>query len=180
MNREIPYRPAMRKVANRRLRIKIQGLLEDFPRQSAALDNAMAAFDDEFSLSAFKPAYETLNDMDAYNDVQALERAVTRVQNYVSDLAEAAVGLAAIDVTDIGGSPAQRAFAGLRDANVITSSQCRQLTRAHKARAMIEHAYIGAPAGDVHAAALLVRESSTEFILSFRPWISPLLDEPLE
>ena len=62
--------------------------LEDFPRQYAALETAMAAFGDDFDLVRFKQAFDTTEDMEAYNRVQAVERALGRVQNFVAELAD--------------------------------------------------------------------------------------------
>jgi hypothetical protein len=51
-------------------------------------------------------------DIEAYNRVQAVERALTRVQNYVADLAIAAVKLAGLERPDgHRESAAHRAFA---------------------------------------------------------------------
>ncbi len=68
--------------------------------------------------------------MDAYNRVQAVERALGRVQNYVSELADAGVKLAALSrPTNSHGSPAQWAFEAMRDARVISSGLCRRLVQ---------------------------------------------------
>src|SRR5271170_804373 len=85
---------APRKVERGRWRDLIVGHLADFPRQYAALESAMNAVGDDFDLRAFKGAFETTEDMEAYNRVQAAERAVGRVQNFIGDLAENGVKLA--------------------------------------------------------------------------------------
>src|SRR5437764_14106105 len=107
-----------RTVDRKRWRLNIVRHLEDFPRQYAALENAMAAFGEDFDLPQFKAAYNTAEDMDAYNRVQAVERAVARVQNYVGELADAGAKLAGLPRTPMegGGSQAQQAFEALRDA----------------------------------------------------------------
>jgi uncharacterized protein YutE (UPF0331/DUF86 family) len=150
--------------------------LGDFPRQHAALETAMAAFGETFELKQFKAAYETRTDMEAYNRAQAIERALGRVQNYVADLAIAGVKLAGLEVS-VGGDEgaAQRAFATLREATVIDGALCRRLSRAQKARSMVEHSYVEVPAGTVHRAAELIHESSREFIGPYRSWIGELL-----
>jgi uncharacterized protein YutE (UPF0331/DUF86 family) len=151
--------------------------LEDFPRQYAALETAMAAFGDDFALTRFKQAFETAEDMEAYNRVQAVERALSRVQNFVAELADAGVGLAQLARPPMSedGSPSQQAFEALRDAKVIDRGLCRRLTRAQKARSRIEHGYVTIPAGDVHRAAELVHESARGFIGAYRPWIAEYL-----
>jgi uncharacterized protein YutE (UPF0331/DUF86 family) len=151
--------------------------LEDFPRQYAALETAMAAFGDDFDLVLFKRAFNTSEDMEAYNRVQAVERALARVQNFVGELADAGVNLAELPRPRIGeeGSRAQQAFEALRDARVIDGGLCRRLTRAQKARSMIEHGYIQTPAGDVHRAAELVHETARDFIGRYRAWIGDYL-----
>lgn len=146
--------------------------LEDFPRQYAALEMAMAAFGSDFDVQRFKEAYDTREDLVAYNRVQALERAVGRVQNYVADLAIAGVRLAGLARSRSGdeGSAAQQAFESLRDADVIDGGLCRRLTRAQRARSMIEHSYLHTPAGDVHRAAELVHDAARDFIRPYRTW----------
>jgi uncharacterized protein YutE (UPF0331/DUF86 family) len=155
--------------------------LEDFPRQYAALEHAMAAFGGDFDLQQFKAAYDTTDDMDAYNRVQALERALGRVQNFVADLAQAGTKLAQLQYgQDEHGPPAHQAFAALRKAAVIDGSLCRRLVRAQDARTMIEHSYVQIPAGNVHQAANLVHASARDFIARYRPWVEPYLRESTE
>jgi uncharacterized protein YutE (UPF0331/DUF86 family) len=151
--------------------------LEDFSRQYAALETAMAAFGDDFDLEPFKRAFETTDDMEAYNRVQAVERALGRVQNFVAELADAGVNLAQLSRPPLAddGSRSQQAFEALRDAKVIDRGLCRRLTRAQKARSRIEHGYVSIRAGDVHRAAELVHESARGFIAAYRPWIPEYL-----
>lgn len=165
------------KTDRERWRREILRHLEDFPRQYAALENAMSAFGEDFDPREFKQAFVTTDDMDAYNRVQALERATGRVQNYVAELAVAGVKLAGLPRPDSAPdrSPTQQAFAALRDAGVISATLCRRLVRAQKARTMIEHSYVQAPAGDVHRAAELVRDTARDFIGRYRDLIGPYL-----
>lgn len=170
--------PEQRKADRSRRRHEIVRCLEDFPRQYAALEHAMAAFGDDFDLREFKAAYDSTTDMDAYNRAQALERAVGRVQNYVADLAVAAVRLAGITPhPGSRGSAPHQAFAALRDAKVIDGKLCRRLTRAQDARTAIEHGYIETPAGRVHESAHLVHDAARDFIERYRAWIEPYLTE---
>jgi len=167
---------APRKADIARWRREIVDLLEDFPRQHAALGSAMAAFGEPFDLKRFKVAYETQTDMEAYNRAQAVERALGRVQNYTADLAIAGVRLAGLEsTTPADGGPARQAFEALRTAQVIDGELCRRLLRAQKARATIEHSYVNVPAGTVHRAAQLVHESSRDFAGPYRRWIEALL-----
>ena len=169
-----------RRIDENRWRAKIVEHLEDFPRQYAALENAMAAFDGDFDLHRFKEAFNTTEDLDAYNDVQAVERALSRVQNYTAELAINGAKLARLALTAMAedDSPALQAFTGLRDVQVISASLCRQLTRAQRARTRIEHHYVRAPAGDVHRAAELVHETALDFIAAYRDWIEGYLIDP--
>lgn len=168
--------PEPRKVDRRRWRRDIIRHLEDFPRQYAALEHAMAAFGGDFDLRLFKEAFNTLDDLDAYNRVQAVERALGRVQNFVADLAQAGVRLAQLPrASAVQGSNAHQAFAALRDARVIDGELCRRLTRAQDARTMIEHGYIQVPAGNVHQAAELTHDAARDFIGRYRVWIEPHL-----
>src|ERR1039457_4696059 len=86
--------PEPRKVDLKRWRHDIVRHLEDFPRQYAALERAMEVFGGDFDLRQFKEAFDTTDDIDAYNRVQAVERSLGRVQNFVADLAQAGAKLA--------------------------------------------------------------------------------------
>jgi len=171
--------PDARPVERPRWRDAIERHLEDLPRQYAALEHAMASFGGNFDLQQFKAAYNTSEDMDAYNRVQAVERALGRVQNYVGELAEAGVKLAALPRAAVShGSSAQQAFEALRDAKIISRSLGRKLMQAQVARTRIEHSYVRTSAGDVHSAAILVRDAARDFIGSYRDWIEPYLAQP--
>jgi hypothetical protein len=168
--------PEVRSVDAKRRRLAVIRHLEDLPRQYAALEHAMATFGADFDLQQFKEAYNTAEDMDAYNRVQAVERALGRVQNYVAELAEAGVKLAGLPgPTDGHRSQPQQAFDAMRDAEIISRSLCRQLVQAQNARTRIEHSYVQTPAGDVHSAAILVRDAARDFIGSYRAWIEPFV-----
>ena len=160
-----------------RWRKNIVRRLEDFPRQYAALENSMGMFGENFDLAPFKEAFDTADDMDAYNRVQAVERAVSRVQNFIAELSEDGVKLAQLPPStgEGPGSPAQRAFESLRDAGVIGGGVCRRLIRAQNARSRIEHAYVAVPAGDVHRTATLVLATARDFIGPYRVWIAGYL-----
>lgn len=171
--------PDVRPVDAKRWRLAIVRHLEDLPRQYAALEHAMANFGADFDLQQFKAAYNTSEDMDAYNRVQAVERALGRVQNYVGELAEAGVKLAALQrPADTHGPATQIAFETMRDAKIITARLYGRLVQAQSARTRIEHSYVQTPAGDVHRAAILVRDTARDFIGSYRNWIEPYLAEP--
>jgi hypothetical protein len=166
-------------VDTKRWRLAIVRHLEDLPRQYAALEHAMASFGEDFDLQDFKAAYNTSEDMDAYNRVQAVERALGRVQNYVGELAESGVKLAALPrPADSHRSSTEIAFEAMRDAKIISASLCRRLVQAQNARTRIEHSYVQTPAGDVHRAAILVRDTARDFIGSYRDWIADYLAEP--
>lgn len=133
----------------------------------------MAAFGSNFDLPSFKLAFDTRADMEAYNRVQALERAALRVQNYLGELAISGTKLAGLQVSARGeeGSATERAFAGLRDAGVIDATLCARLVQAQGARRRIEHNYVRVNAGDVHRAAVLIHRAAADFISRYRPWI---------
>lgn len=115
--------------------------------------------------------------MERYNRVQAVERALGRVQNFVADLAVAGVKLVQLESPPTAAhiSKAQSAFIVLRDAKVIDAALYRRLERAQKARTRIEHGYIDISAGDVHRAALVVVAAARDFIGPYRAWIGPYL-----
>ena len=138
----------------------------------------MASFGEDFGLQEFKAAYNTSDDLDAYNRVQAVERAIGRVQNYVDELAEVGVKLAALPrPADTRRSSTEIAFEAMSHAKIIIASLCRRLVQAQNARTRIEHSYVQTPAGDVHRTAILVRDAARDFIGSYRNWIEPFLSE---
>lgn len=169
-----------RKAEQRRWRDLIIAHLKDFPRQYAALESAMSTFGDDFDLEAFKAAFDTADDMEAYNRVQAVERAIGRVQNFIGELAEAAVKLAELPRSPMAddGSRREQAFRALRDEGVIDGNLLRRLLRAHGARRRLEHSYIEISAGDVHRAAELVHGTAPDFVHAYRRWIEPFLGAP--
>lgn len=169
--------PTPRKIDLKRWRQTAARHLEEFPRQYAALEHAMAAFGD-FDLQEFKRAFDTVDDLEAYNRVQAVERALGRVQNFVAELAQVGSKLAQLPPpAKRHASPAQTAFVALSGAGVLSKSLCRRLIRAQDARTTIEHGYLGASAGKVHEAATLIHDSAREFIEAFRNWIEPFLTD---
>jgi uncharacterized protein YutE (UPF0331/DUF86 family) len=166
-----------RKVDRKRWARDIVRHLEDFPRQYAALETAMAGFGEDFDLAQFKAAFNATEpeEMEDYNQVQAVERAIGRLQNYVADLAVAGVRLAGLQLESEGSEPL-RAFKALRSAKMIDGELCRRLIRAQQARVMIEHTYVDTAAGDVHRATQLIREAARDFIGRYRDWIEPHLE----
>jgi uncharacterized protein YutE (UPF0331/DUF86 family) len=168
---------APRKAEVARWRRDVVRHLEEFPRQYAALESAMAAFGEDFDFGPFEEAFETSEDLEAYNRVQAVERALGRVQNFVAELADVGVSLGGLDrpPMDEDGSRAQQAFEALRDAKVIDGALCRRLMRAQRTRSAIEHGYVQIRAGDVHRAARLVHESARDFLGAYRSWIADRL-----
>lgn len=171
--------PQPHKAELRRWREDVVRHLQDFPRQYAALETAMAMFGEDFDQGLFKESFDTLSDMEAYNRVQAVERAVGRVHNYVADLADAGVKLAQLHRPPMraDGSAALQSFEALRDTKVIDAALCRRLARAQKARSAIEHSYLRVNAGDVHRATLLIQQAAHDFIGPYRDWITDYLQE---
>ncbi len=138
----------------------------------------MLAFGESFDLHEFKKAFNTNEDIDAYNRVQALERALGRVQNFIADLAQDGVKLAQLpSAPDQHISPTNKAFAALHQAGVISGQLRKRLMRAQEARSVIEHGYIETSASQVHAAAVLIHSCARDFIVPYRGWIETYLDD---
>lgn len=135
----------------------------------------MEAFGPDFEIKTFKAAYESRQDLEAYNRAQAVERGLSRVQNYVAEMAVDGCKLAELQKARAGSGEANDAFATLAGAGVISNALRGRLKRALKARSAIEHHYVGIPAGTVHRAAELVRDCSREFIGPYRDWIEEYL-----
>jgi hypothetical protein len=157
------------------VRKQIVAHLEDFPRQLQALETAMEAFGEGFELSEFKPAFNGKRGMNAYLQVQALERAFSRVQNYMSQLALDGTMLAGVDLPRLHESDVARAFEALKQKQVLNPSLCRRLKKAQSARSAVEHDYLGMRAGEVHRAIAQTAASAREFIGPYTAWIKQYL-----
>jgi hypothetical protein len=166
------------KAERQRFARRIVAHVEDFPRQRKALSYAMSEFGDAFDLARFKEAYNSVDDAEGYRNVQSVERAIGRVQNYLTDLAMDGVRLAELPIGRRGDrdSKAKPYFDALRAANVIDGDVCRRLEKGQNARSLLEHAYVMLPAGDVHRAAQTVSKTADDFIGPYRAWIEPYLD----
>jgi uncharacterized protein YutE (UPF0331/DUF86 family) len=157
------------------LRGEVIAHLEDFPIQLLALESAMEEFGTDFGLTQFKLAFERKPNIKAYNNVQAVERAFARVQNYIAQLAESGSRLAGLELPKTHESAASRNFDALREAGVITAATSKDLKRAQKARSAIEHEYVAMRAGRVHEAVELVVAAARAFIGPYAAWIEPHL-----
>jgi len=157
------------------LRGDIVAHLEDFPHQLLALESAMEEFGRSFELKAFKDAFEKKSGMKAYNDVQAVERAFSRVQNYIAQLAQNGARLANLELPQIHQSEAARALEALKEAGALDASLCKRLKRMQKIRAEVEHEYLRVKAGRLHEAVELLAASAPGFVGPFTAWIEPYL-----
>jgi uncharacterized protein YutE (UPF0331/DUF86 family) len=158
-----------------KLRREVAAHLEDFPRQLLALENAMEKFGENFELSEFKPAFEGDAGTDAYNQVQAVERAFSRVQNYIAQLAQNGLRLTDLELPKTHESEAARAFEALKEAGAIDASLSKRLKRMQKVRAEVEHEYLQVKAGRLHEAVELLAASARDFIGAYAAWIEPYL-----
>lgn len=160
---------------SKRLRNEIVARLEALPDEILALESAMEEFGEEFDLRQFKRAFEKEDGIKAYNRVQAVERAFSRVQNYVVELAERGCRLAGLELPDTHEANSSRVFDALKAAGVIDASLCRDLKRTQKARSDVEHDYPGMRAGRLHEAVELGLPAARRFIRPYRDWIAPYL-----
>ncbi len=157
------------------LRNEVIARLEDLPHQILALQSAMEEFGGDFKLTEFKPAFERKSGIKAYNKVQAVERAFSRVQNYVVELAEYGSKLAQLELPKSHQGDAARAFDALKAEGVFSATLCNRLKRAQKARSAIEHEYVAVKAGRLHEAINLVLPAAQDFIGPFSAWIAAYL-----
>lgn len=156
-----------------RLRSEITGYLEDFPGQLMALESAMDQFGSDFDRGKFKRAFDREAGLAAYNQVQAVERAYSRVQNHIAKLSESGVMLAGLELPKLREGKAARAFEALKKAGVIDSSLCRKLKDAQRTRSAIEHDYLEMNAGRMHQSVNTLSAAAREFIGAFAAWIEP-------
>ncbi|MBA3865588.1 MAG: hypothetical protein H0X42_04460 [Solirubrobacterales bacterium] len=161
---------------SKRLHSEIVERLDSLPGEILALESAMEEFGESFELKEFKRAFEKKDGIKAYNRVQAVERAFSRVQNYVVELAERGCRLAQLELPGSHGANSARVFDALKEAGVIDASLCRNLKRTQKARSDIEHDYPGMKAGRLHAAVELGLPAAREFIPPYSSWIAPYLE----
>jgi len=161
---------------SKRLRSEVVERLDSLPDEILALESAMEEFGEDFELKKFKRAFERKDGIKSYNKVQAVERAFSRVQNYVVELAERGRRLAQLELPDSHEANSARAFDALREAGVINASLCRNLKRTQKARSDVEHDYPGMKAGRLHAAVELGLPAAREFIRPYSAWIAPYLE----
>jgi uncharacterized protein YutE (UPF0331/DUF86 family) len=164
-----------RRVDLRRWQKKIFDELANLPREHEALEYAMAEFGTDFGLKELKNALRPDAEIALYSRVQALERAVTRVQNIVADLAVAGAKLGGLLLPAVDAGEAERSFEALKESGVISASLCKRLRKAQKVRNLIEHDYDKVTAGQLHDVAEDVRDQSREFLRPFRDWIEPLI-----
>jgi uncharacterized protein YutE (UPF0331/DUF86 family) len=167
---------ATKKRTPAQLRSEVNARLEDLPLQIEALQSAMEEFGGNFKLAEFKPAFERKSGIKSYNKVQAVERAFSRVQNYVVELSEYGLRLAGLELAKTHQGDAARAFDALKTAGVIGAALCNRLKRAQKARSAIEHEYVAVKAGRLHEAVKLVLPAAQDFIGPYSAWIAPYLE----
>lgn len=164
-----------RRVDVRRWKKKIADELANLPREQEALEYAMSEFGDNFDLKELKKALNSDADISLYSRAQALERAVTRVQNILAELAIAGARLAGLSLPLIKAGEAERSFEALKEARVISASLCRRLRKAQRIRNLIEHDYDKVTAGQLHELAEDIRDFVPDFLRPFRDWIGPQL-----
>ncbi len=158
------------------MRSEVNARLEDLPLQIEALQSAMEEFGDDLKLTEFKPAFEQKSGIKPYNKVQAVERAFSRVQSYVVELAEYGSRLAELEPAKSHQNDAARVFDALKAEGVVSAALCNRLKRAQKARPAIEHKYVAVKASRLHEAVKLVLPAAEEFIGPYSAWIAPYLE----
>ena len=153
--------------------------LDDYPRQLEALRFSTRTFGADFDLAEFAAAFSS-DDPALYTRVQAIERALGRLQSYMAAMAEDGTKLAGLDRRSLKDREpkAQPAFEALRDAGVITKDLCRRLVASQKLRNKFEHDYVTAEAEDLHEAVMQVLELAPEFLDRLARWLPRYLGQP--
>jgi uncharacterized protein YutE (UPF0331/DUF86 family) len=164
-----------RAVDRRRWKKEVVDGLASLPREHEALEYAMAEFGAGFELAQLKKALAPRADIALYNRVQALERAVTRLQNILADLAIAGAKLGGLSLPATKAGPADRSFEALSGEGVTSAALARRLRNAQRMRNLIEHDYEKVTAGQLHKVAEDVRVLTSEFVRPFRDWVEPQL-----
>lgn len=156
------------------LRRAITLRLEDVHRQYAALQHAMAEFGSDFDRGSFSRAFETADDLHAYNCAQAVTQAFTTVQNYVAELAASGAELAGL--RGKAGPNTVRDLGLLRDHRIISATLCQRLSDAQNIRNAVQHSYPELGADDLHEAVLALHNALSSFVAKFSRWIEPYLE----
>jgi len=165
-----------RDIDRKRWRRSLADHLEDYPRQLEALRFSTRTFGGEFDLAEFAAAFSS-DDPELYTRVQAIERALGRLQSYMAAMADDSTKLAGLDRRALKDREprAQPAFEALRDGGVITKDLCRRLVASQKLRNRFEHDYVKAEAEDLHEAVTQLLELAPEFLDRLARWLPPHL-----
>jgi uncharacterized protein YutE (UPF0331/DUF86 family) len=154
----------------RALKAKIRDRVADVRRHLVALRTAMAEFDEDFDLDAFRTAYES-EDPVALNRVKAVERGADQLYNYVVELAAFGLELAEVRPRNADLN-ARRDLQSLRRIGVIGRERAQRLERLRELRRLLVHEYATATADQVHEAARIIAAEFAPFYDAYRAWIA--------
>lgn len=136
------------------LKSKATDRLRDMGRHWTALRAAMGEFGDDFGLEEFRAAFGS-SDPIKLNRVNAVERGIDRLYNYLAELV--AYGLELAEERKVGDTPnAARDLRRLADLRVLSRERVAALHRLRQLRRLMVHEYTDATAEQVHQAALVV------------------------
>ena len=171
-------RPA-RDIDQKRWRRSLVDHLEDYPRQLEALRFSARTFGPDFGLAQLADAFSS-DEPELYTRVQAIERALGRLQSYMAAMAEDGTKLAGLvrRATQDREPRAQPAFEALRDAGVITKDICGRIVASQRIRNRLEHDYVKMDAEDLHEAVTQMLKLAPEFLDRFARWVEPHLVGP--
>lgn len=161
------------KARERRRRSAITDVLEDLPRQIAALDHSYRGFDDH---AGFLKAFGS-DEPAVYGQVLVLERAFGRIQNHIADLARDGALLAGVPLRQPKDNEpkAQPAWEALRDAGVIGADMTKRFVARQKIRASLEHQYAQVSPGRLYRVAGELLDDAPPFADLYAAWITPFL-----
>jgi uncharacterized protein YutE (UPF0331/DUF86 family) len=151
-------------------------MLDDYPRQLEALRYSARTFGADFDVAQFAEAFSS-DEPELYTRVQAIERALGRLQGYMATMAENGAKLAGLTrrAPRDREPKVQRDFEALRDADAISKDLCRRLVASQRLRNQFEHDYVKADAEDLHEAVAQLLQLAPEFLDRFARWIEPHL-----
>lgn len=143
--------------------------LRDIGRHESALRVAMGEFGDSFDLGEFRSAFESTDPI-LLNRVNAVERGVDRLYNYMAELIAFGLELAGerVPTDDVN---AARDLRELRRQKVFSRDRTESLQRLRELRRLMVHEYPQATADQIHEAAQLIVAILPAFTHAYVRWV---------
>lgn len=155
------------------LALRIAARLRDIPRHQAALDVAVAAFDEPFSAGVLT-ATMAASEPDVLLRAYTVQAGFENLQNHLAGLARDGLELAGeLDPAEPAATP--RDFHRLMRLGVIGQATCDELIAAQRLRNVIQHAYGEIDPVALHNAVVMQQAEVGPFLDRYRRWLRSTL-----